>query len=102
MLGNIEELRDYHKHVMLPKMETAVDNAAIMRYISPQSNNIHPCTQTPTILEVTFSIQNIYHVLNVFLCLTLLYLIKSPSWLPYQKHFFSFCGRNQKVCLFQS
>ena len=31
MLGNIEELRDYHKHVMLPKMETAVDNAAIMR-----------------------------------------------------------------------
>ena len=32
MLGNIEELRDYHKHVMLPKMETAVDNAAIMRY----------------------------------------------------------------------
>ena len=52
MLGNIEELRDYHKHVMLPKMETAVDNAAIMRYISPQSNNIHPCTQTPTILEV--------------------------------------------------
>ena len=31
MLGNIEELRDYHKHVMLPKMETAVDNAVIMR-----------------------------------------------------------------------
>jgi len=33
MLGNIEELRDYHKHVMLPKMETAVDNAAIMRQL---------------------------------------------------------------------
>lgn len=31
MLGNMEELRDYHKHVMLPKMETAVDNAVIMR-----------------------------------------------------------------------
>jgi len=33
MLGNIEELRDYHKHVMLPKMETAVDNAVIMRQL---------------------------------------------------------------------
>ena len=31
MLGNMEELRDYHKHVMLPRMETAVDNAAVMR-----------------------------------------------------------------------
>lgn len=33
MLGNMEELRDYHKHVMLPKMETAVDNAVIMRQL---------------------------------------------------------------------
>ena len=31
MLGNIEEIRDYHKHVMLPRMEKAVDNAALMR-----------------------------------------------------------------------
>jgi len=33
MLGNIEELRDYHKHVMLPRMEKAVDNAALMRQL---------------------------------------------------------------------
>ena len=31
MLGNIEEIRDYHKHVMLPRMEKAVDNAGLMR-----------------------------------------------------------------------
>ena len=31
MLGNIEELRDYHKYVMLPRLETAVDNAKLMR-----------------------------------------------------------------------
>jgi len=37
MLGNIEELRDYHKHVMLPKMETAVDNAVIMRWVVTQT-----------------------------------------------------------------
>ena len=37
MLGNMEELRDYHKHVMLPRMETAVDNAAVMRYESTLS-----------------------------------------------------------------
>jgi len=33
MLGNIEELRDYHKHVMLPRLETAVDNAKLMRQL---------------------------------------------------------------------
>jgi len=33
MLGNIEEIRDYHKHVMLPRMEKAVDNAALMRQL---------------------------------------------------------------------
>lgn len=33
MLGNIEELRDYHKYVMLPRMETAVDNAKLMRQL---------------------------------------------------------------------
>ena len=32
MLGNIEELRDYHKFVMLPRIESAVDNAKLMRY----------------------------------------------------------------------
>ena len=37
MLGNMEELRDYHKHVMLPKMETAVDNAVIMRWVVTQT-----------------------------------------------------------------
>ena len=31
MLGNIEDIRDYHKKVMLPKMEKAVDNANLMR-----------------------------------------------------------------------
>ena len=31
MLGNIEELTDYHKYVMLPRLETAVDNAKLMR-----------------------------------------------------------------------
>ena len=31
MLGNIEELRDYHKHVMLPRMEKAIDNPGLMR-----------------------------------------------------------------------
>jgi len=33
MLGNIEELRDYHKYVMLPRLETAVDNAKLMRQL---------------------------------------------------------------------
>ena len=42
MLGNIEELRDYHKHVMLPKMETAVDNAVIMRWVVTSHSNIQP------------------------------------------------------------
>jgi hypothetical protein len=31
MLGNIEDIRDYHKGVMLPKMEKAVTNAKLMR-----------------------------------------------------------------------
>jgi len=33
MLGNIEELRDYHKYVMLPRLETALDNAKLMRQL---------------------------------------------------------------------
>jgi len=33
MLGNIEDIRDYHKKVMLPKMEKAVDNANLMRLL---------------------------------------------------------------------
>merc|ERR1711953_226110 len=33
MLGNIEEIRDYHKHVMLPRMEKAVDNPGLMRQL---------------------------------------------------------------------
>eukprot|EP00092_Neocalanus_flemingeri_P086013 GFUD01108316.1.p1 GENE.GFUD01108316.1~~GFUD01108316.1.p1 ORF type:complete len:192 (+),score=50.10 GFUD01108316.1:43-576(+) len=33
MLGNIEDIRDYHKKVMLPKMEKAMDNAQLMRIL---------------------------------------------------------------------
>ena len=33
MLGNIEDIRDYHKKVMLPRMEKAAENAEQMRQI---------------------------------------------------------------------
>ena len=31
MLGNIEDIRDYHRKVILPRMERAVENAHLMR-----------------------------------------------------------------------
>ena len=31
MLGNIEDLRDFHRRVMLPRMEEAVGDASLMR-----------------------------------------------------------------------
>ena len=31
MLGNIEDIKDYHKKVMLPRLEKAVENAELMR-----------------------------------------------------------------------
>ena len=33
MVGNIEDIRDYHKKVMLPRMEKAAENAHLMRQI---------------------------------------------------------------------
>ena len=32
MLGNIEDIKDYHKKGLLPKMEEAVEDAKRMRY----------------------------------------------------------------------
>ena len=32
MLGNIEDIKDYHKKGLLPKMEEAVEDAKLMRY----------------------------------------------------------------------
>ena len=56
MLGNIEELRDYHKHVMLPKMETAVDNAVIMRWVVTSHSNIQPlCTINLFIIDMNIA-----------------------------------------------
>ena len=34
MLGNIEDLRDFHRRVMLPRMEEAVGDASLMRSFS--------------------------------------------------------------------
>ena len=31
MLGNIEDVRDFHRRVMLPRMEEAVGDASLMR-----------------------------------------------------------------------
>ena len=31
MVGNIEDIRDYHKKVMLHRMEKAAENAQLMR-----------------------------------------------------------------------
>ena len=31
MLGNIEDIKDYHKRVMLPRMEEAVKDVTLMR-----------------------------------------------------------------------
>ena len=33
MLGNIEDIKDYHKKVLLPKMEEAVGDAKLMRFV---------------------------------------------------------------------
>ena len=32
MLGNIEDIKDYHRKVLLPKMEEAVGDSKLMRY----------------------------------------------------------------------
>ena len=31
MLGNIEDVRDFHRRVMLPRMEEAIGDASLMR-----------------------------------------------------------------------
>ena len=33
MLGNMEDIKDYHKKVLLPKMEKAVGDAKLMRFV---------------------------------------------------------------------
>ena len=33
MLGNIEDVRDFHRRVMLPRMEEAVGDASLMRLV---------------------------------------------------------------------
>ena len=33
MLGNLEEIRDYHSKVMLPRLERAVGDPQLMRYV---------------------------------------------------------------------
>ena len=33
MLGNIEDVRDFHRRVMLPRMEEAVGDASLMRFV---------------------------------------------------------------------
>ena len=33
MLGNIEDIKDYHMKVMLPQMEKAVENARLMKIL---------------------------------------------------------------------
>ena len=38
MVGNIEDIRDYHKKVMLPRMEKAAENAQLMRQILWRKN----------------------------------------------------------------
>ena len=35
ILGNIEDIKDYHKQVILPKMEKAVGNSDLMRCVEP-------------------------------------------------------------------
>jgi hypothetical protein len=38
MLGNIEDIRDYHRKVILPRMEKAVENAHwIRQYVGNES-----------------------------------------------------------------
>ena len=33
MLGSMEDIKDYHKKVLLPKMEEAVGDAKLMRFV---------------------------------------------------------------------
>ena len=33
MLGNLEDIKDYHKKVLLPKMEEAVGDARLIRCV---------------------------------------------------------------------
>ena len=33
MLGNLEDIKDYHKKIFLPKMEEAIDDASLMRSV---------------------------------------------------------------------
>ena len=40
LLGNIEELKDYHKKVILPSLEKAVENPELMRLIKIRKKNI--------------------------------------------------------------
>ena len=40
MLGNLEDIKDYHKKIFLPRLEEAVADSKLMRFVNHSISNI--------------------------------------------------------------
>ena len=56
MLGNLEDLKDYHRHTLLPKLEDAVQDSQLIRCYQILRN----CENWTEMLESKIYINSIY------------------------------------------
>ena len=54
MLGNIEDVRDFHRRVMLPRMEEAVGDASLMRFVMMAEYVFYVDFQQAAVTQIVF------------------------------------------------